>query len=470
MAFSFLGLKKNKDESNQTHLYAIKELQKFFLEKISSQPDTYYYRQYLKKDLPNDSISEIIVHAWGHIPLSSLSCDPLSEKYGDKLSLNIEQFFKSLGKDALDELVIDMKALFDENSLISLYASGKWKFPCYELYETCAKAGIKSIDNDFARQKVMTIANSILKDAGVPSQYYSLYVNQEILDEIFQNGMEKYKVKEAEKEAEQRKPLQGKLSETEYQHIELSQSLHPLFGIEKRIYMIEDAIQRINKKITDYKKGQEAIKELGIILGTSVKQEKKKDWALLGGIAEGIAGPGAGIAVAGNAIAENIAIEQRNALARQAANQTIQSIYSGASNLYTDIFELEKEESLMLEHLQDAKTKVVMEQYTTDKIFKSLTITSSVEKLASGNGLKLTVTVKNNFKADVPADVQVAVDGTLSATIYFEDVLLDTVCVYLPLFGVSDHETLTMYTDFYVEAEGAYSVEVEPNNLWIVEV
>lgn len=251
---------------------------------------------------------------------------------------------------------------------------------------------------------------------------------------------------------------------------ELSQSLRPLFGIDKRIYMIEDAIQRINKKITDYKKGQEAIKELGIMLSTSVKQEKKKDWALLGGIAEGIAGPGAGIAVAGNAIAENIAIEQRNALARQAANQTIQSIYSGASNLYTDIFELEKEESLMLEHLQDAKTKVVMEQYTTDKIFNSLTITSSVEKLASGNGLKLTVTVKNNFKADVPADVQVAVDGTLSATIRFEDVLLDTVCVYLPLFGVSDHETLTMYTDFYVEAEGAYSVEIEPNNLWIVEI
>ena len=145
--------------------------------------------------------------------------------------------------------------------------------------------------------------------AEVPPQYHSLYVNQEILDGIFQNGKKKHKVKEAEKEAEQHKPRQGKLSETEYQHIELSQSLRPLFGIDKRIYMIEDAIQRINKKITDYKKGQEAIKELGIMLSTSVKQEKKKDWALLGGIAEGIAGPGAGIVVAGSAIAENIEIE-----------------------------------------------------------------------------------------------------------------------------------------------------------------
>lgn len=84
--------------------------------------------------------------------------------------------------------------------------------------------------------------------------------------------------------------------------------------------------------------------------------------------------------------------------------------------------------------------------------------------------MRITVTITNNFKADVPENVQVVVDGTLSAKVFFEDILLDTVCVPLPLFGVSKQESVTVYTDYYVEEEGNYSVQFSPNKLWIVEI
>ena len=43
----------------------------------------------------------------------------------------------------------------------------------------------------------------------------------------------------------------------------------------------------------------------------SVKQERKRDWAFLGGLAEGIAGTGAGIAVAASISSDNAEIERR---------------------------------------------------------------------------------------------------------------------------------------------------------------
>ena len=61
-----------------------------------------------------------------------------------------------------------------------------------------------------------------------------------------------------------------------------------------------------------YARGVEAIRQLGMIMQESVYQEKEKDWAVLGGLADGVAGPVAGIATAANAIQENVRIREEN--------------------------------------------------------------------------------------------------------------------------------------------------------------
>ena len=486
MAFSFFGFKKNKEESIQPHQYAIKDLQTFLLQKLASfsRSDVNSwvlagfkreYKEYINNVLPNDkiwSISEklngLLLHSNGTYANYLIESKYVAGNH------NIEEFYNSFGKEALDELMLAFKAYFDKDLMYSIYESGKWLFPAHYIYEECIEAGITSIHSDFSKQKAIKIATENLTARKVPAQYHSIYVNDATIADLLRRGEAEHKkitkmVEEWHKTEEQ-KPKRGKLSEAEYRYISLTQRLLSLYGIDKRICMLDDAIENISKKISDYIEGQKAIKELSFILSSSVKQEKKKDWAFLGGLADGIAGPGAGVSVAANAIVENIEIEKRNTQARQAANQTIRSLYAGASNLSTDISDLENEKKLMQYHLRDAGTKVVMEQYATDEIFTKLEITSKVTKRKDGNGLDVTVMIKNNFKADAPENVKIAVDGTLSAKVFFEDTLLDTICVPLPLFGVSEKESVTAYTDYYVEAEGNYSVEFAPNNLWIVEV
>lgn len=346
-----------------------------------------------------------------------------------------------------------------------LWEEGKWEFPCQEFYNVCIEKGVQNIKSTFYLQKAVMIAKNF-----VPSAYHHIYISEALVSKYFSEGKALEATAKVVRETESRKPRKGKLSEAEYQYVRLSQALRPLLGIDKRISMINDAISRINKKIHDYEEGQKAIREVGFLLSTSVAQEKTKDWAFLGGLAEGLAGPGAGIAVAANAIAENAAIEQRNAQARQAATETIRSLYADASELSTNISDLINEKKLMWHYLSEASEKVVMQQYSTDEIFKKLSFSSSVAKTGEDGGLKLTIIVSNEFKADVPENVRVAVDGTLSAKIYFEGTYVDTVCVSLPLFGVSRKEEVIMYTEQYVEADGIYSVEITPNNLWVVEV
>lgn len=471
MAFSFFGFGKQKS-NEPTYQYAIKEMQAFFLEKMESSSDggNYFLKQFLKKEIYQHSIGHLLRTFCGNIPTYDYYAVLHQNKYKDTLGMSFEEFFLTYGKEKTDDLLLDIKACFDANTFAAICSEGKWIFPSSWLYEACKDAGITQIDSDFARQKVMTIAKKILNDARVPAEYHALYVNRDLLEDIFKDGKKKTDAMDAIAKAEQRAPRQGTLREAERQLVVLSQRLHPLYGIDKRICMIEDAIEKINKKIYDYEEGQKAIRELGFILSTSVKQEKTKDWALLGGIVDGIAGPGAGMAAAVSAIIDNVEIERRNAQARQAANQTIHSIYADSSKMTTSIIDLENQRKLMQHYLLDAEIKVVMEQYSTDEIFKKLKVSSTVNKTKNGEGLQIAVTIKNNFQADVPENVQVVVDGTLSAKVFFEDTLLDTICVPLPLFGVSKQESVTVYTDYYVEAEGNYSVQFSPNKLWIVEI
>ena len=362
-------------------------------------------------------------------------------------------------------------------------ASGNWAFPSGKFYDACVKAGYETFDTPFSRQKIYTIAKSILKNNNVSEEYYALYIGNEkdfggeLLEKRLAEGkiasaaekkqiaLEKERIAEAN-----RLPQDGQLSKPQQEYQNLVNAVRSMYGIDKRNTMLDDAIDKLSTKISQYYEGQEAIRELGIMMANSVKQEKKKDWATLGGIASGIAGAGAGLAVASKAMAENAAIEERNRQAREAANQTMRNMYSSASSLDADISQFHNEKRLLQKYREEADSKVVLANYTTKEIMEKLTITSQVKRNSSGKALDVELTITNNFVADVPENVTVTVDGTIDAEIYCGGNLVDRICVALPVMGVTQgHKDVALGHSARYTKDGKYKVKLYPNKLWIVE-
>lgn len=115
-------------------------------------------------------------------------------------------------------------------------------------------------------------------------------------------------VEQRKKEVEQREKEElrdQKLSEQRRLANE-QKSLAYMFGTAKRDKMIRD--ENENRRKAAY-----ALRDLAFIVGESAAEEKEHDWAIMGGIAEGLAGPAAGIATAVQAMEENTRIRARNA-------------------------------------------------------------------------------------------------------------------------------------------------------------
>lgn len=369
------------------------------------------------------------------------------------------------------QLAAQQAAQEQERKRIATFAGGKWPFPDQKLYKICIQSGIENLNSDFAVKKALAVAQQLLNDANMPPEYHGLYVSPQNIASRFEHG----KLLELEstrlKELHRRTPKQGELAADEVEKMALAQKLKPLYGTAKRNFILDDLIKKSETRITQLEEGQKAMRELSLIMGTSAYQEKKKDWAVLGGIADGIAGPGAGLAVAANAMAENCAIEQRNRQNQQAVSRMAAEMYSNSMSLSDDIGQVQRELNAFQRQRRESGMKVVLEQYTAEEIFKKLKITTSVTKTDNSKGLKLNVSIKSNFKPDVPDSVKTTVDGTLTARIYFAQTPVSTVCVPLPLFGVSDYlESVTAYSDQYVEADGEFTVDIVPNKLWVMEL
>ena len=351
-------------------------------------------------------------------------------------------------------------------------SKGTWPFPDVRLYELCEKNGIRSLDSSFARQKAYSLAKKILNESNIDEQYHEIYIGSkaefggDILNERFENGLKLL-------EEINRTPVDGELNkeQTEYQGV--AHSVKMLYGVNKRNAMLDDLINKLKGKIRKYEEGREAMLKVGILMASSVTQESKKDWATLGGIADGLAGPGAGFAVASAAMRENEAIEERNRRARESGSKMLLDMYSHANSLNGEISDMKRALSKLEGYRKATESKVVMSEYSTEEIYKKLYVKSrTVRRSDGGKCSELELVVKNNFVADIPDGVAVAVDGTIDAEIFFGRTLVDRICVPLPLFGIrqGESEKLLAYSSKYVKADGEYTVKLHPNKLWIVEI
>lgn len=196
--------------------------------------------------------------------------------------------------------------------------------------------------------------------------------------------------------------------------------------------------------------------------------EKEHDWAVMGGLANGLAGPGAGIATAVNAQIENAQIRARNSqILHETADIRGKMLVAGSKQKHA----LEAKCAELNAMINETKTKLLGRD-TPKQCFDALQfkdIMLSVSKTGT-----CFVHAKVGLKYSeyyIFNDVKATIDGTIQAEIYNGNIKIGTANLVLPLDGVPDDNMIAVkgICLFCGQLGNHYSVKFNAENLWAME-
>lgn len=332
---------------------------------------------------------------------------------------------------------------------------------------------ISDLNNEYSITKAARIAKDLMdKTAGIKLQDYGNYLHKDKLAQFLTTGERQAKEADERQIRQQKQPrAAANATDAEMTFLTRASELADLSGNKKRLKMLNNLLHDYLKKIADLRAGEEALKTLGMIYAD--QQKKEGDWAIMGGIAEGIAGVGAGVAVAANTMANNAKIREYNASMRKASLEVMSGLPTVAGDRYT----LEKESDKILQRISEAANKIVLSQPAGDEIWKELSVGKvDVKQKESGVlALAVPIALKHPLELDVPDGVVMVVDGILEAEVWFEDSLVDTVHIPFPIYGIPCSSTEKTVLDGMCGSSVAYKDSKykvkfkDKQNLWVME-
>lgn len=319
-------------------------------------------------------------------------------------------------------------------------------------YQMCQKVGLNAIQTEKDLQNATQIASTMqLGDIDVKA--FFLEASALIQKEREEKDEEARLRREARLEAIRTKERQ-KCAELE--------KFSDCSGREKRLAILRDQYEKASNSAYQMSKASS-------VLTTPLVSTRDTDWAIHGGIANGLAGPGAGAATAMN-------IQRQNAENRARAD-AINSAYvsslvrSGVLDKASNAEKQYKSEAKkLLALIQDAETALVAED-SPDVCFNRLRFdeaTVTVSKTGTCNVmtnayLKNDFTIFNNIKATV--------DGTILAEICDGGNVIGCAKLVLPVWGT--RKDAIAYLEgmalFCGQPDKKYTVRLKAGNLWAME-
>lgn len=269
------------------------------------------------------------------------------------------------------------------------------------------------------------------------------------IETLYQQGLEGHKV------VSQRfvlNHLEERRAEERKQFDELNK-YSDLVGKEKRITMLSDRATELRNKAKSQREYADMLMRSG--------QQKERDWATWGGIADGIAGFGAGVSTAVDIQMQNIQIREENERRRQAALPGYMFMTDSASGN-------SKNADAIMKEIEAFKLKLISDD-TKETLLDKITF-SNTDVLVSETGAAMvctSATLDPSFVIfdDVPA----VVDGTIVAKIYDGDRLCGTAQLVLPIYGLGQNITLNGICIDCCKPGKKYSVKFVAKNLWALE-
>lgn len=226
-----------------------------------------------------------------------------------------------------------------------------------------------------------------------------------------------------------------------------------LVGKNKRIAMLSDRAAELRKEA----KSQDQYAQMLMRSG----QQKEHDWATWGGVADGLAGFGAGVSTAVDLQMKNIQIRAENEKRRQAALPGYMFMTNSAQGNRSNADAIMKE-------IENFKLKLVSEDSSAE-LMKKISF-SHTDVLVSETGAAMVCTCASlDPKFKIFDDVPAIVDGTIIAKIYDGDQLCGTAQLVLPMYGLGQNIPLNGICIDCCKPGKTYTAKFSPKNLWAME-
>ena len=226
-----------------------------------------------------------------------------------------------------------------------------------------------------------------------------------------------------------------------------------LTGKAKRIAMLSDRAAELRKEA----KSQDQYANMLMRSG----QQKERDWATWGGIADGIAGFGAGVSTAVDIQMQNMQIRAENEKRRQAALPGYMFMTNSAQGNRKNADEIMKE-------IENFKLKLIAEESSAELLEKISF--SNTDVLVSETGAAMVCTSASlDPEFRIFDDVPAVVDGTIIAKIYDGEQLCGTAQMVLPIYGLGQNIPLNGICIDCCEPGKSYTAKFTAKNLWAME-
>lgn len=351
--------------------------------------------------------------------------------------------------------------------------NGTWVFPSEKFYQQCTEQKIVNTSDEYGFKKAKMIAEQLIQEAcpEVDISYFQSYLTKGKLQELLETGKSQAEQTAKKKLAESKRVRKADADSYEATFMQRSSSVSGLTGCQKRVQMLTDLIGDYDEEIQKLKDGEEAMKQLAMIYTGA--QEKESDWAILGGAANGIAGPVASAAVIWDTMKKNGEIAKYNEGMRKAS----MDVLSGSVSVAGNRIKAEQEQENVKIRLEEAREKITLSKPNANEIWNNIHIGQnySVKRYDSGVlHVSISLGFLKSFALNVPQGVHMVVDGTIRANVTMDGIDIGTVVFPLPLYGIpceADAKvTLDGMCGWSTEFQGKYSLRfADQQNLWIME-
>lgn len=322
----------------------------------------------------------------------------------------------------------------------------------YERNESEGVIGGTNLDRFFI-ECVLSECNDFTKDKNVArakllAEKYNLSYSDGI-ENLYKKGLKAH-------EAITGKIEEDKLSKVrarEKEEFDRLNKYSDLYGKDKKVAMLSDRMSELLAKAKSLDTSADMLMRS--------TQQKERDWAIWGGVANGIAGAGAGVATALDIQMQNAQIRAQNEQNMRAAMPAYMSVTGSAQQNRSNAEAIRKQIQIMQEKL--------ISDMPADDVMKELEVSNAVVDISETGAFKVTATVTAKHKLFIYGDVDAVADGTLIAHVYDGDKEIGTAKMVLPVNGVSDKVGIVGACLSGAKQGKNYTVKFTPHKLWMIE-